>query len=143
VNIKAFPVKKLPLLFVALLIVSTAFAVETRVRIGNRDVTVIDEESSASPTACHAALLEKITKQGWHDEFYNAIDNGKAFFAFSQRVIENGTCNKMKITFWKASQTTEGKTVTKSQIFVVTKAELSSFLDNEVRPLFVKFSHAQ
>jgi hypothetical protein len=139
----AFTVKKLTLLFVALLAVATTYAVETQVRIGDRDVTVIDEESSASPTACHAALLEKINKQGWHDEFYNATDNGKAFFAFSQRVIEHGTCNKMKITFWKASQTTDGKTITKTQIFVVTKAELSSFLDNEVRPLFVKFSHAQ
>ena len=91
----------------------------------------------------HAALLEKINKQGWHDEFYNATDNGQAFFAFSQRVIEHGACNKMKITFWKASKTADGKTITKSQVFMVTKAELNSFLDNEIRPLFVKFSHAQ
>ena len=49
----------------------------------------------------------------------------------------------MKITFWKASKTADGKTITKSQVFMVTKAELNSFLDNEIRPLFVKFSHAQ
>jgi len=29
------------------------------------------------------------------------------------------------------------------QVFIVNKAELSSFLDNEIRPLFLNFSHVQ
>jgi hypothetical protein len=35
-------------------------------------VNLIKEQSPDSPKTCHAALLEKIKKQGWHDEIYNS-----------------------------------------------------------------------
>jgi hypothetical protein len=135
--------KRLLFLLVAILSVSTTYAAETQVRIGNRNATVVTDESSDSPMACHAALLESIKKQGWHDELYNDAANGRACLAFSQRVVEQGVCTKLRITFWKASKTADGKTRTKTQVFVVTKAELNSFLDTEIRPLFVQFSHAE
>ena len=64
--------KNLLPLFATLLAFSTAFAAETSIRIGNHDVNVITDQSPDSPRACHAALLEKIKKQGWHDEIYNS-----------------------------------------------------------------------
>jgi len=133
--------KVFPLLFASLVVVSVACATETQTRIGDRDVTVIKEQSPDSPKSCHIALLESVKKQGWHDEIYNSVDKDKAYLAFSQRIVERGAWTKTRITFWKAVKTADGKSDTISEVFIVSRAELGSFLDNEIRPLFVKFSH--
>jgi hypothetical protein len=129
-------------LIATLLALSPAFAVQSSIRIGSRDVNVIVEQSSDSPRACHAALLEKIKKQGWHDEIYNSANDEKAFLVFSQRVLDGGELIRMKITFWKASKSADGKTNLEEQVFLINRAELTPFLDDEIRPLFLKFSHA-
>ena len=131
------------LLFVALIIAPFAFATETQIRIGDRDATVITDQSPDSPKACHTALIESVKKQGWHDEIYNSVDKDKAYLVFSQRVIMRGEWIKTKFTFWKAIKTADGKSDLILQVFIVNKAELSSFLDNEIRPLFLNFSHVQ
>jgi len=135
--------KNLIPLLAALLAFSTTFAAETSVRIGTHEVNVISDQSADSPNACHAMLLDKITKQGWHDEIYNSATEQKAFLVFSQRVIANGALSKMRITFWKAIKGADGKTNVETQVFLINRTELSSFLDDEIRPLFLKFSHTQ
>jgi hypothetical protein len=134
--------KNLISLLATLLTFSTAFAAETSLRIGNHDVNVITDQSPDSPKACHAALLERIKKQGWHDEIYNSASDEKAFLVFSQRIVDRGELSRMKITFWKAIKSTDGRTNVETQVFFINRTELTSFLDNEIRPLFVEFSHA-
>jgi hypothetical protein len=133
--------KNLPFLLAMLLAFPTANAVENTIRIGGHDVSVSSEQSPDPPKACHAALLEKIKKQGWHDEIYNSAMDNKAFLVFSQRVIERGALSKFKFTFWKASTDADGKTKVESQVFFIEKTAVNAFLDDEIKPLFLKFSH--
>ncbi len=135
--------KVLPVLAITLVAISVASATETQTRVGDRDVTVITDQSPGSPKACHAALLESVKKQGWHDEIYNTTDKDKAYLVFSQRIVERGYWTKTRITFWKAVGTADGRSDTLSQVFIVNRTDLSSFLDNEIRPLFLQFSHAR
>jgi hypothetical protein len=135
--------KNLIPLLATLLALSPSFAAEISVRIGNHDVSVITDQSADSPKTCHAALLDKVTKQGWHDEIYNSATEQKAFLVFSQRVVDNGALSKMKITFWKAIKGADGKTNVETQVFLINRTELTPFLDDEIRPLFLKFSHTQ
>ena len=134
--------KVLPMLAITLVAISVAFATETQTRIGDRDVTVITDQSPGSPKACHAALLESVKKQGWHDEIFDSADGDKAYLVFSQHVIQNREWLKMRITFWKASKTADGKTAMESQVFILDKSEVNNFLDRDIRRLFLKFSHS-
>ena len=135
--------KRLSLLILAFLSISIAYSVESKTRIGDRDVNIITGQSTDAPKICNAALLEKIKKQGWHDEIYNSVDDGKACLVFSQRVVERGEWTKIRITLWKATRTADGKTATESHVYVLDKTEVNSFLDEEIRPLFLKFSRVQ
>ncbi len=133
--------KNLPFLLAMLLTFPTANAVGNTIRIGSHEVSVVSEQSTDSPKACHAALLEKIKKQGWYDDIYNSATDNKALLVFSQRIIEKGALSKLKITFWKASKGADGKTDVESQVFFIEKTAVSAFLDDEIKPLFLKFSH--
>jgi len=133
---------KNPILLLALFLsCSTAFAIETSIRVGNRDVNVTNDQSTDSPIICHDALLDQIKKQGWHDEIYNSATNEKAFLVFSQRVVDKGELKKMKITFWKANKGADGVTQVQTQVFLINRTEVASFLDGEIKPLFLRFSH--
>jgi hypothetical protein len=133
--------KNLIPLLATLLALSTSIAAETSVRIGTHEVNVTSDQSADSPMVCHAALLDKVTKQGWHDEIYNSATEQKAFLVFSQRVVDRGALSKMKITFWKAIKGADGKSNVETHVFLIDRTELTSFLDDEIRPLFLKFSH--
>jgi hypothetical protein len=134
--------KSLTLLLATLLTFSMAYADETLIRIGNHNVNLIKEQSPDSPKTCHAALLEKIKKQGWHDEIYNSAADEKAYLVFSQRIIDKGVLSRMRITFWKAGKGADGMTNVEEQVFLLDRTELDSFLDVEIKPLFLKFSRA-
>jgi hypothetical protein len=134
--------KKISLLLLALLTISAAYAAETQARIEGRDVTIVTDQSTDSPKACHDALLQSIKKKGWHDEIFDSADGDKAYLVFSQHVIQNREWLKMRITFWKASKTADGKTAMESQVFILDKSEVNNFLDRDIRRLFLKFSHS-
>ena len=132
--------KKLTFLLIAIIALPPIRATESWIRVGNRDINVITEDTTDTPKSCHATLLERLKKQGWHDEIYNSVADDKAFLVYSQRVLERGELSKIKITFWKANKEPDGKTKVESQVYLIAKGDVNSFLEEEIRPLFLKFS---
>ena len=133
-NIRHFPVA---LLFV-LPLGAIAGTPANQTWINGRAVSIHTEQTAVAPANCQKAVEQELTRAGWYDEIYRAVDDNNAYLIFSQRAAEPCQAKTVKITLWRAVAH-HGTTVTEAREYTLKATEVNAFLDTELRPLAAQF----